>query len=249
MIEATVPEGERVFAFNAPPQAYTSREMLVAYQSAFGHAIRDLLWMPILEPIQPRRQFTFRFSPTKLRKVRVVQTATDTTTPWSVGEVRLFAGAQELRRRDTWQLMAKPNPWEVEQAFDNLAITRWQSWQGTAPEMFLEIDFADAEEIDGVVVECSDDQDAGRLAVEGSPDGNTWQRLAAEARETRIEPPPGLRRAAGEEVSKRGLRYLLVRESEYGAADYHGRASEWGFRLVGETEGARLYRLTTAPRR
>ena len=249
MIEATVPEGERVFAFNAPPQAYSSREMLVAYQSAFGHGIRELLWVPILEPIQPRRQFTFRFSSRKLRKVRVLQTGTDARTPWSVGEVRIFAGGQELRRRDTWRLMAEPNPWEVELAFDNLAVTRWRSWRRMAPGMFLEIAFGGAEEIDGVVVECSDDQDAVRLAVEGTTDGKTWQRLADGAGEARIAPPPDLRRAAAEELRKHGLRYLLVRKSEYGAADYHGHAAEWGFRLVGESEDARLYRLTTEPRR
>ena len=118
-----------------------------------------------------------------------------------------------------------------------------------APGMFLEIAFGGAEEIDGVVIECSDDQDAVRLAVEGTTDGKTWQRLADGAREARITPPPDLRRAAAEELRKRGLRYLLVRKSEYGAADYHGHAAEWGFSLVGESEDARLYRLTTEPRR
>ena len=180
----------------------------------------------ILEPIQPRRQFTFRFSPRMLSKVRVVQTATDPRTPWRVEAVRLFAGRQELLRRDAWRLTADPNPWEVDLAFDNVAATRWRSWQAMTPGVFVEIDLGGVSEINSVVVECSDDQDVISLAVEGSAGGEAWQRLGTDARETRIEPPPGLRRAAGEEVRRRGIRYLLVPETEYGAADYHDRASE-----------------------
>ena len=55
--------------------------------------------------------------------------------------------------------------------------------------------------------------------------------------------PPGLRRAATDQLKRRGIDYLLVFDGEFGADDLWGNAGLWGIQQVGEYKGARLYRL------
>ena len=56
-----------------------------------------------------------------------------------------------------------------------------------------------------------------------------------------IPPAPDLRAAAVREIARRGITHILLRDGDFGAADFRDRTAEWGLRLAGEMEGWRLY--------
>ena len=157
LIERVVPKDAKVFTFSQPGTAYTSRDLLIGYQGAFNEVLQDILWVPMFRDFQATRILTFQFPERELRKVRVVQTVSAPETQWSVSEVRVFAGGRELPRDVEWRLTAHPNPWDVQMAFDNSAVTRWRSWQWPEPGMYMEIDFSRNQKIESVVVESSGD--------------------------------------------------------------------------------------------
>jgi hypothetical protein len=244
VIEKMVPKGEKVFSFNQAAQSYTSREILVAYQSAFNNTLGEILWTPITEGYQPTRHLVFRFPPQPLRKVRATQTAEGKPDNWSIAEFRVFRGGVELPRVPQWRLRASPNPWEVQLAFDNSPVTRWRSWETLRPGMFVEIDFGKDEVVDTVRLECSRDQDKSRVKLEGQTTSGRWKLLAAAPEYVDLPSPLlGLRRAAAEEFKARGVRYILAWDSDYAATDLRTRTATWGITMLAERGGARLYRI------
>src|SRR5207247_2838562 len=89
MIENLAPAGGKVFSYSGAPEAYTSRDILVAYQSAFGNVIGDILWTPLIPDVEPRWLLRFRYPGQSLRQIRVVQTAARTPDQWRVSELRI----------------------------------------------------------------------------------------------------------------------------------------------------------------
>lgn len=243
MIEDSTPPGARVLSFNQVPEAYTSREILVVYQSAFNAVLGDTLWHAIIPEYPPQRQLTFRFEPLELTAVRVVQTNHGGPDHFSVGEMRLFLGERELSRRPLWRLRARPKPWDVQLAFDNSPATRWRSWQALEPGMFLEVEFTRPERLDRVTLECSRDQYRTRLRLEGRLPSGQWRLLGDRPEEAELPPPIGLRRAAAHELKRRGVHYLLIWDGDFGAEDFRKNAVVWGATFLVERNGARLYRL------
>ncbi len=57
----------RVFAFSTPPQAYTSRDVLVYFESSFNQAVQDVLLMPLRPETQPLARWRFDFPRRSLR--------------------------------------------------------------------------------------------------------------------------------------------------------------------------------------
>lgn len=243
MIEDSTPPGARVLTFNQVPEAYTTREILVVYQSAFNAVLGDMLWHAIIPEYPPQRQLTFRFDALELSAVRVVQTERGGPDHFSVGEMRVFLGERELARRPLWRLRAWPKPWDVQLAFDNSAATRWRSWQALEPGMFVEVVFPRPQRLDRVVLECSRDQYRTRLRLEGRLPSGQWRVLSEQPQEAELPPPIGLRRAAVHELKRRGVHYLLIWDEDFGAEDFRRNAVVWGVTFLGERNGARLYRL------
>jgi hypothetical protein len=58
-----------------------------------------------------------------------------------------------------------------------------------------------------------------------------------------VDDPPALRRDAVAAIRARGVQWLLIYDSDYGAEDLKNKSREWGVTLVDERKGARLYRL------
>ena len=58
-----------------------------------------------------------------------------------------------------------------------------------------------------------------------------------------MPPPPTLRRAAIRELQARGIGYVLVADSDFGARDFIERSALWGVVEVGQAAGRRLYLL------
>src|SRR5262249_33077681 len=153
--------------YTGAPEAYTPRDILVAYQSAFGNVIGDILWTPLIPEVEPTWRLRFRYPSQPLRQVRVVQTAWGAPDHWSVAELRGFRGETELPRAPDWKLRARPSPWDVQMAFDNSPVTRWRSWQTIEPGMYLNVEFPRPELSDSVLLECAHDQYKIRLKLEG----------------------------------------------------------------------------------
>jgi hypothetical protein len=243
LIDRYVPAGERVFAFNGTAEAYTSREVVARYQSAFGKVIGAILWTPVFADYHPTWQLGFHWPPQPLRRIRILQSEKHATDFWSIAEFRVLHGGKELPRRPEWRLRAWPNPFEVGYAFDNSRMTRWSTWQALFPGMYIEIDFGRPETVDAVLLEASHDQYGIRLKLDGRlPDG-TWMALSDGDPPADIEPFPSMRRNATRDVKALGIRHLLIADNDPAAGDYRDRAAEWGLKQLFEHRGLRLYRI------
>jgi len=243
MIESLTPEGARVVTtFAGAPDAYTSREILVTYESAFGELIRDILWTPLIISQEPRRQLRFRYPAQMLRQIRVVQTASDVSHQWSVSEFRIFHGKAELPRAPDWKLRAKPNPWDAQLAFDNSPATRWRSWQSLYSGMYVTVEFGQPETSDSVLLESAYEWEV-QLKLEGMGPAGNWRTLAGAFEASEGLLPPRLRRKAVQELKARGVEYFLAYDFDWYAEDYKTKSKLWGMTLLGEASGARLYRL------
>ncbi|MCC7176033.1 MAG: glycosyltransferase family 39 protein [Bryobacterales bacterium] len=243
MIEAHVPAGERVFVLTQIAESYTSRDILVGYQAAFNHTIGDTLWAPIVDDFHPRRQVTFRAPPEPVTAIRVVQTARSGSEHWTVAEMHVLRNGQPVRRPASWKLRAKPNPWDVEMAFDGNLATRWRSWWTLFPGMFLEVDFGRSEILDGVRLDCALGQYDMRMRLEGRTPLGEWKTLDADPRQIVAEDPPGLRRRAVAAILGRRVQWVMLNDSDFGSEDLLKKTAEWGIKPVADRNGARLYRL------
>ncbi|HWQ55220.1 MAG TPA: glycosyltransferase family 39 protein [Bryobacteraceae bacterium] len=243
MIEEVVPAGAPVLMHSPVPTAYTSRDVRVVYQSASGLTLGGMLLSPMLPDALPTWLLTFRFPARQLHKVRVVQTALGQSEKWSIAELRVYNGPLELPRAPEWRLRANPNPWDVQMAFDNSPVTRWSSAESLHPGMSVEVDFGKPRNVDRVLLECSHDQYKIRLRLEGQDEAGKWIPLADEPEQADAPLVEGLRRAATEELKQRGIRYILVWDSDFGADDFRTRPGEWGLGLVGKAPGATLFQI------
>ena len=243
LVERLVPPGQRVLGFSAPATAYTTRNVLVVYESALGQMLGSMQYTPLIPELNANWLLRFRFPAQTLRQVRVVQTALGRPDYWSVSEFRVLAGDRELPRAPQWRLRARPNPWEVQMAFDDSIVTRWSSGETIRPGMFIEVDFGRPETVDQVLLECTHDQFQIRLKLEGQDAAGHWKPLAGAPEERDGPAILNLRRAATAEMKYRGIGYLLVFDSDFRADDYRDRAHMWGIELVGQARGARLYRI------
>jgi hypothetical protein len=109
--------------------------------------------------------------------------------------------------------------------------------------MHFDLDFGEPREIDGVTLDCAHDQWSLGLELAGQDAAGRWKTLSTSPRQSENAPLPDLRRAAVREIVARGITHLLLRDSDFGAADFRDRAHDWGIRLIGETEGWQLYAL------
>jgi hypothetical protein len=243
LIEDLTPPDAKILASNQTGEAYTSREVLITFQSAEGEILRDILHTPVLAEMHPRKRTVFRIPPQPLRKIRIRQTGTSGMDHWSITEFRLFHGQKELPRDPRWRLRAHPNPWGVQDAFDGSPVTRWQSWQPASPGMFVEVDFGGDETIDRIVLETSLDQNQVSLECEGQTGGTSWRALNAQREDRLTATPIGLRKEATEVVKERGIGYLLVHENDHWAEDLHRRSSDWGVQFLRDRWGFRLYKI------
>ena len=245
LVERTTAPGSTIFAFAPIPDAYTSRTILVAQQSSENVKSREILWTAFTPDYEPTWRLRFSFPRQPLRAIRVVQTNTGPDL-WSVHE--LLVGQPDPEgtppaNRSRWRIHAQPYPWAIADAFDGNPITFWECGERLRPGQFVEVDFNEVEPADSVSIETAPNQWGIRLKLEGQDASGQWKLLAAGARASDAPVPPGLRRAAAEELKRRGIDYLLVFDGEFGADDLQRNAGLWGIRQVGEYRGARLYQL------
>jgi hypothetical protein len=243
MIEKLVPPGEKVFAFGAPAQAYTSRHIVVSWYAGPNQILEDTLWTAMTTERAPTRILKYQFPERLTRRMRVVQTAWTHEQQWSVTELRVFAEGKEITRSPDWRLTAQPNPWDVQLAFDNNPVTRWRTWRYAEPGMYIQVDFGKLQPVDSIVVETSGDTDQARLVVQELTQQAGWNTINAPPLESERPVRASLRRAATQELKLRGIRYLLIDDGQWGAKDWRLYPNAWGITFIGEARGERLYRI------
>ena len=245
LVEANVPKGERVLAMSAVSDAYTSREIMVSFQAAFNQRLTDSLYAGYDKSFQPRVLQTFSFPEKAIRRIRVLQTGTgNPVEQWSVHELRFFDHGAEVPRRPEWRLRAWPNPWDVQLAFDNSAVTRWRTWESARPGMYLDVDFSRAESLDQVKIETSYDYNLhSQVIVEAMNEAGKWVAIAHDSVNSVLPVDPQIRRMATQEMAARGVHYLLMNEGGFGADDIAEDPEGWGFTQVAVGYGFRLYRV------
>ncbi|HSW51433.1 MAG TPA: discoidin domain-containing protein, partial [Bryobacteraceae bacterium] len=148
-----------------------------------------------------------------------------------------------IPRASSWKLRADPNPWDVQMAFDGNLATRWRSWEALSPGMFLEVDFGRPEVVDGVRLECALGQYDMRMKLEGRTESGQWKTLDADPQQVVVDGPPGLRRLAVAAILARDVRWVMLKDSDYGSEDLLKKTLEWGITPVADRNGDRLYRL------
>lgn len=243
IIEREVPPSGRILTFGGVAEAYTSRDIVVSYQGGFNNVAGDLLATGVAPDLVARQAISFRFPSRKVKKMRLVQTATAPDI-WSVSELRVLSDkGTELPRQNSWRLRARPNPWDVQFAFDNCVTTRWKAWESSAPGEFLEIDFVRPALISGVTAEMSADQHSIQLRVDVEREDGRWESIAAEPEIRPLDLPTDLRRMVTDDLRRLGFTHVVIHRQEFLASDVEKNPGHWGMTLVGEAPNARLYRL------
>ncbi len=214
----------------------------MGFESAFNEELRDILNAGWNESQQPTVTHMFRFPATVTRRVRLVETA-PSKEQWGVHELRFYSGGVELRRQPEWRLQAWPNPWDVQLAFDNSPATRWRSWEQAKPGMYLEADFSRPQRIDQVIVETCPDDSGIQAAVQVMDDSGSWRQIGGQGSEGDVKLRGSIRRAATYELHLRGVNYLLMRDTDYGAEDIRDDPEAWGLKEIAAGFGARIYQV------
>ena len=231
LINKVVPAGETVFSFGQFPRSYVNRDMIIAWEGAFGERMSEALNAAMSTNIAFN---DYRFPARRLSKIRIVQSDRGDSN-WSISEVRFYRASAELARSAAWRLTARPNPWDVRLAFDNNPVTSWSTWEPYRPGMYIEVDFGSPAEVDEVVVDRSN-----MFLQEWT--GGQWRNIDAVTTVKEVPAQPRLRRAASEVLKANGLRWLLFGH-DWGAKDFVLNHAQWGMTLAGASNEFRLYHI------
>ena len=244
MIEESVPKGEPVLAVNGLPDSYTTHEILVGFQSAYNDDLADILNAGWDDGRQPLRRIVFKFPSTPVRDVRILQTGIGAPLEeFKAHEVRYYSNGAELPRDPAWRLRAWPNPWDVQMAFDNSPATRWRSWETAAPGMYIETDFPKYELLDQVTMDTSLDYANLHWQVESKNPSGQWVKIASNPETLNIAAPVAIRKWASRELHERGIDYIVMQDTDWGAEDMREDPDSWGVKEIAKGYGARIYKV------
>ncbi len=242
MLERYTPPGATVFTYRPVPESYTSRRVLVNYESA-GNITTGILIQEAYDPQQmPTWRLRFSFPRRPLRAIRLMQTNTSDD-QWNIHELRIFDGGRELPRDTGWRLTAHPYPWTIQDAFDNSLLTFWRCGETAQPGQFVAVDFHREETADTVLMEAAPNQGGIRLRLEGQNAAGRWELLSSSPAVSDAAPPLGMRREAMAELRRRGVGYLLAFADERETQDLRAHPDLWGIRPLAEEKGITLFEL------
>jgi hypothetical protein len=242
MIERSTTPGATIFTYRPIPEAYTSRRILVNYQSASNQILGAIVQQAYDPQLMPTWRLRFNFPRQPLQAFRITQTNTADDL-WNIHELRLFDGTGELPRRPEWRLTAQPYPWSIQEAFDNSLITFWRCGETARPGQFVRVDFHGSETLDSLLIETAPDQPGIRLKLEGLTAAGQWIGLGGPPQVSDAAPPLGLRRASMAELRRRGVDYILTFGDERETRDLRAYPERWDIREIAHDKETKLFQL------
>lgn len=159
-----------------------------------------------------------------------------------IGEIRFFHDGEELRREPGWRLTASENPWEVQLAFDNNALSWWTSGIPASRGLWIQADFGGLQDLTSIVIEQPSGQREWPLSLWAASDSG-WQRIPIQKTEVDLTPPKNIRRASAGAMKASGVEWILIRDGDLGADDLRQKAAYWGAVPIGHEARFRLWRL------
>ena len=230
MVDANTPPEATVFTWRPIPESYTSRRILVQYESEPNQVAGVMIEAASFPSEAPNWRIRFAFPRQELTAVRLV-TANRGHVLWRIHEVDVADSDRRVEFRCG-----------SAEAHDGNPITFWRSPEWLAPRQTFEMDFLHAAPADEVRIQTSLDQRDVKLRLEGRDRSVGW-RLLSDTPEAHQEAGPDMRRDAAEELKNRGIGYLLSFENEGETRDLRLHPELWGVREVAHNKDARLYRL------
>ena len=103
--------------------------------------------------------------------------------------------------------------------------------------MFITVYFGKPQEIDEVFLDSAPEPES-KVQVEVLDSHSRWVPLTDTCQPEPLDTPSGIRRAATLALKQRGIGYLLVRDTDFFAADMRRYASYWGvteLKRIGQT--------------
>jgi hypothetical protein len=236
-LDRLVPASQPVMAGSIGNQLYHSREIVVPYESSFGRRLMDVMYRATIPDMQTTLRQTFTFDWRGVRRLRI-NLVDPGTSPWVVGEVRVYYEGKELPRDPSWRLRASANPWTIGRAFDNSPLTVWTSDIKGQGGMFLQIDFGRVRRIDKVTLDMPKNEAWAMMRVEAENGSISLSPVAA------VVPwPARMRQAATDELKANGIHWMVFRDGDLLADDLLVRSAQWGITQVAESNGYRLWHL------
>jgi hypothetical protein len=244
LIEHYVPRGGRVLTFDNVPDAYTTREIMVSYQSAFGEEMAGLIYLNLREPKSWGRVVAFTFPQQQVRHLRLTQVARveRLDDQWDVQELQFYRAQKEVPKESSWRWDAFPFPWGVTNAIDNSLATKWQTWETAAPGQYISVDFQSLQIIDEVRVHLLDAWST-KMRIETQNAQGRWIPLPAETHESSIDAPESLHKSIASELHSRGVDFVLFKDDNYGAQKFAAEPEHFGLTLLTHESEASLYRV------
>jgi hypothetical protein len=230
MVDQFVPAGQMVWSTMPIAEAWATSNVVVNYFSAEGELLEDILLMPLRPETQPLVRWRFDFPDRAGGRVRLEQQASSPEGMWSIAEMRFYKGDKEIKPE---RVTASTFPWDIGLAGDGNALTRWRTWERARPGMWVEASFPADVVVDRAEVDGSRDQTVD-LGVAGGQ---------AKVLKTDLPQREYDRRAAIQTMAGRGIRYLLMGDDYFAAADIRTDPARWELELVADRGSARLYRI------
>lgn len=145
----------------------------------------------------------------------------------------MWNGETAVRPKTSWKLNADPNPWDVPLLVDGSEVTRWRSWEGLRPGMWVEMRFDASETIDRAEIVCNDGQWDSRMEASVLNDAGHWSPGGPSS--WRVNQLVDLRREATQALKRSGVHYLEMSLQAWNDKPFRGDVAAWGVRLVAST--------------
>lgn len=243
-IDEKLPLSARILQTGGVAEAYMRQRIDNYYQGAQNEKAYGLLSRGASPALRATERHTFRFASCKLRSIRIEQTAGDNHQIWQVADVHFFSNAHELRPAPAWRLSSKPNPWDVQLAFDGNPVTMWESWEHVRSGMYLEARFNEPLPVDCVQVDSPPDQAPVKMIVKGQlPEGEVATLATTDIVES-IASPPDFRKKVTAALREMGYTHVVLSSKQACCyQEVHSDPAGWGMTLVAERAGYALFAL------
>jgi hypothetical protein len=244
-LETNVPGGGVVFSQMSVQRSWQSRRVAVGYQSGFARRVRDIIWTPAFEHLNPGFRHVCRATaPHVIQTLRIEQTAAASHTGevWSISEIQFSSRGAPVELPGGSTAHSSRNRWFAANAVDGNPATRWTAGRAMRSGEWIEVRLPRPVELDEVTILCTQDQWSSRMKVTAIGPGSVRHALTQSTME--VAPPlPDLRPFAAQALRAEGVGWLLIHNDDHGAADLKLHTSEWGLDPIALNPDVTLYRV------